>query len=130
MSKAYKSISSDSGEKYQKSQKVGSVHTEDDVKGTMEKPSAYLSTEGGKSTGKGAKNVMDKMKYAPKTVSYAEFTNAKRNAKLQSMAGSDTKDESSKAKMEDLDLADLPSHKRERSFNIDVTSYKPRKAKG
>jgi len=130
MDKAYKSKNYDaflsSGEKYQKGQKMKDSDIGQDVKGTMEKPASGASHTSGLTT----KKVMDQMKYAPKTVSYAEFTNAKRNAKLQSMADGATKDESSKDKMEDLDLAELPAHKREKSFDIDVTDYKPRKAKG
>ena len=129
MDKAYKSKNYDSflssGEKYQKGQKMKDSDNGDDAKGVMEKPVA-----GFKQTTGLAKKVIDQMKYAPKTVSYAEFTNAKRNAKLQSMVDGATKDESSKDKMEDLDLAELPAHKREKSFDIDVTDYKPRKAKG
>lgn len=129
MDKAYKSKNYDaflsSGEKYQKGQKMKDSEIGEDVKGTMEKPVA-----GFKQTSGLTKKVMDQMKYAPKTVSYAEFTNAKRNAKMQAMIGGATKDESTKDKMEDLDLAELPAHKREKSFDIDVTDYKPRKAKG
>jgi hypothetical protein len=130
MDKAYKSKNYDaflsSGEKYQKGQKMKDSDIGEDVKGTMEKPVSGAKQTPGLTT----KKVMDQMKYAPKTVSYAEFTNAKRNAKLQSMVDGATKDESSKDKMEDLDLAELPAHKREKSFDIDVTDYKPRKAKG
>jgi hypothetical protein len=129
MDKAYKSKNYDafltSGEKYQKGQKMKDSDIGDDVKGTMEKP-----VDGFKQNSGLGKKVMDQMKYAPKTVSYAEFTNAKRNAKLQSMVGAGTKDESSKEKMESFEMATLPAHKREKSFDIDVTDYKPRKAKG
>ena len=128
MDKAYKSKNYDaflsSGEKYQKPQKMKDSDIGDDVKGTMEKPVS------GKSSTNIGKKVMDQMKYAPKTVSYAEFTNAKRNAKLQSMAGGALKDESSKEKMEDFDVAELPKHStKSKSFDIDVSEYKPRKAK-
>ena len=130
MDKAYKSKNYDaflsSGEKYQKGQKMKDSDIGEDVKGTMEKPVSGTKHAPGLTT----KKVMDQMKYAPKTVSYAEFTNAKRNAKLQSMVDGVTKDESTKDKMEDLNLSELPAHKREKSFDIDVTDYKPRKAKG
>lgn len=130
MDKAYKSKNYDafltSGEKYQKGQKMKDSDIGEDVKGTMEKPVSGTKHTPGLTT----KKVMDQMKYAPKTVSYAEFTNAKRNAKLQSMVDGVTKDESTKDKMEDLNLSELPAHKREKSFDIDVTDYKPRKAKG
>ena len=120
MSKAYRSLSSSSGEKYQKSQSMGNAHTEDKAKGTMEKPSFGMN----------AKKVMREMKYAPKTVSYAEFTSAKNAAKMQSMVGSKVDNYSTSGKMESGYVSSLPKHKQEKSFDIDVTKYTPRKAKG
>jgi hypothetical protein len=125
MNKAYRKMNPSSGEKYQGPQKVGNDHNEDKAKGTMEKPIAG-STHKSFST----KNIMDQMKYAPKTVSYSEFTDAKRNAKLQSMAVKSVKDGSSGGKMEDSHMAKIPHAKNQKSFDIDVTSYKPRQAKG
>lgn len=92
MDKAYKSKNYDaflaSGETYQKGQKMKDSDIGKDVKGTMEEPISGEKHSPGLTT----KKIMDKMKYAPKTVSYAEFTNAKRNAKMQSMvSGSDRK---------------------------------------
>ena len=130
MDKAYKSKNYDaflsSGSNYQKGQKMEDSDIGEDIKGTMENPVSDTKHTSGLTT----KKVMDRMKYAPKTVSYAEFTIANRNAKLQSMVDGVTKDKSAKDKMEDLNLSELPAHKREKSFDIDVTDYKPRKAKG
>lgn len=128
MNKAYKSQDYDSfrssGEEYQKPRSMRDANIGGDVKGTMEKPSFDVHN-----TGIG-KKIMDKMKYAPKTVSYEEFTSTKRDAKLQSMVGAGTKDGSSKERMEDFRVSELPKHKSEKSFDIDVTKYRPRKAKG
>jgi len=129
MSKAYRSLSSSSGEKYQKSQSMGNAHTEDKAKGTMEPLSASLTFHGDKKSKITAKDVMNKMKYSPKTVSYSEFTSAKNAARMQSMVGSKIDDHSSNAKMEKGYTSTLPSHRQERSFDIDVTKYRPRKAK-
>jgi hypothetical protein len=131
MSKAYKSMNSASGEKYQKSQSMGNAHTEDHAKGTMEPFNASLTFHGDKKSKVSTKEIMDKMKYSPKTVSYSEFTNAKREAKMQSMVGKNMTDGSSTSKMEELGVSELPAHKTSsKSFDIDVTNYKPRKAKG
>lgn len=125
MDKAYKSKNYGSflsaGKEYQKSQHAGTTTMAKDAKGTME-------DLGFKQTPGIGKKIMDKMKYAPKTVSYDEFTSTKRAAKMQSMIGSN-KDESSTKGMEKPNMAKLPSHKGHKSFDIDVTSYKPRKAK-
>jgi hypothetical protein len=40
-----------------------------------------------------------------------------------------TKDESTTKGMEKLNVSTIPSHKATKSFDIDVTSYKPRTAK-
>lgn len=130
MNKAYKSRSYDEflnrGEEHQKAHKMGDKNIEGDVKGTMGVP-----TEDFKQNTSIMKKTMDKMKYAPKTVSYAEFTKAKRSAQMQEMvAAGGNKDGSSKEKMEEFKVAELPKHKGEKSFDIDVTKYKPRKAKG
>ena len=124
MDKAYKTKSLSDGEAYQKPQKMRDVNIGGDVKGITEEP-----VEGFKKNSGLAKKAMDKMKYAPKTVSYAEFTSTKRNAQLQSMVGPN-KDESTKDKMEKLGIEDLPAKKSQKSFDIDVTKYSPRKAKG
>jgi len=128
MDKAYKSKDlgafRSSGEEYQKPRSMRDAKIGNDVKGTMEKPNFDTHN-----TGIG-KKIMDKMKYAPKTVSYQEFTSTKREAKLQSMVGSGVKNESPSGKMEDLKLSELPKHTKTKSFDIDVTKYSPRKAKG
>jgi hypothetical protein len=129
MSKAYRSLNSSNGEKYQKSQSMGRAHTEDRAKGTMEPLNASLTHHGDKKSKITTKDVMNKMKYAPKTVSYSEFTSAKNAARMQSMVGSKVDDHSSNAKMENGYKSTLPSHKQQKSFDIDVTKYKPRKAK-
>jgi hypothetical protein len=128
MNKAYKSVNSSKGEMFQKSQTAGHAHNEDKSNGTMEPLERSLTMHGSKNSKMGAKDVMNKMKYAPKTVSYNEFTSAKRNAKMQSMIGA-TKDESTTKGMEKLNVSTIPSHKATKSFDIDVTSYKPRTAK-
>lgn len=128
MNKAYKSKDlgafRSSGEEYQKPKSMKDSNIGGDVKGTMEKPGFEVHN-----TGIG-KKIMDKMKYAPKTVSYEEFTSTKKSAKLQSMVGAGVKNESPTGKMEDLKLSELPKHTKTKSFDIDVTKYSPRKAKG
>jgi hypothetical protein len=101
---------------------------DDKIKGTMEDPHDYMTMHGKKNSKMGAKDIMNRMKYAPKTVSYDEFTSAKRNSKMQSMIGA-TKDESTTKGMEKLNVSKLPSHKATKSFDIDVTKYKPRTAR-
>ena len=128
MDKVYKSKSYDEfrkrGEEHQKAQKMGDKEVGKDVKGTM-----GLPTEDFKQNSSIMKKTLDKMKYAPKTVSYAEFTKSKRNAKMQDMVSSGgNKDASAKGKMEDSKVAGIPKGgKSEKSFDIDVTKYKPKK---
>lgn len=118
MDKVYKSKSLSSGDGYQKAQNIKDHNIGKDVKGTMEKPVDGSFT-------KTTKNIL----YAPKTVSYAEFTNAKRNEKLQSMVHDKPSPAPTKEKIEDRNLSELPGKKNQKSFDVDVTKYKPRKAK-
>lgn len=122
MKNSYKSLKS--GDKFQDTQNIHDTKMEDKAKGTLEKPF------GGKGERLGvAHKAMDSVKYAPKTVSFAEFTDAKRNAKFQAMSkgGSDYE---AKGKMEDMHTSELPHAKKQKSFDIDPTDYKPRKARG
>jgi hypothetical protein len=129
MDKTYKSKSYDEfrnvGEDQQKPRKAGNTSMGKDPKGVMETP-----VEGFKQDSSLMKRTLDKMKYAPKTVSYSEFTKAKRDAHMQSMVSGSNKDESSKQSMEKFGGATLPKHSGGKSFDIDVTKYNPRKAKG
>lgn len=126
MDKAYKSKSYSSflsaGKDYQKSQQAGNTSMGKDPKGTME-------DMGFKQAPGIGKKIMDKMKYAPKTVSYDEFTSTKRHAKMQSMIGSN-KDESTTKNMEKPSMSKGPTHMTaSKHFDVDVTKYSPRKAK-
>lgn len=130
MDKTYKSKSYDEfrnvGDDQQKPRSAGNKAMGADAKGVMENP-----VEGFKQDPSLMKKTMDKMKYAPKTVSYSEFTKAKRDAQMQSMVSAGgNRDDSSKQSMEKFSGATPPRHKTEKSFDIDVTKYKPRKARG
>lgn len=71
------------------------------------------------------------VKYDPKAVSFKEFTDERRNEKLQSYSKKGMHDGSYSHKGEDPGFEKLPSYaKPSKSFDIDVTKYKPRKAKG
>lgn len=70
------------------------------------------------------------VKYDPKAISFNEFTDAKRNEKMQAYSKGDKHDGSSTKKGEHIGFEKLPHAKPSKSFDIDVTKYAPRKAKG
>lgn len=65
-------------------------------------------------------------KYDPKAVSFADFTGTKKMEKLQNAVKKSASDESSKAKGEKLGVEAPPVMKKTKSFDIDVTEYKPK----
>lgn len=121
-SNSYEGFLKDKDE-YQTQKKMKDVPMESDPGAPKEKP-----TDDFKANSSWAKKAIEKMKYAPTTASFSEFTKTKKGMQ-GGFAGSE-KDESTKLRMEDLGVEDLPKHGRhERSFDVDVKKYRPRTAK-
>lgn len=128
MSKVYQSKSFNefvnSSKEYQ-SQKHFSDSDISPKTGKMETP-----IEGMKANHNVMKAAKSAVEYDPKAVSFSEFTDAKRNEKMQAYSKGDKYDGSSTKKGEQPGFEKLPSFaKPSKSFDIDVTKYSPRKAK-
>jgi hypothetical protein len=122
-SNSYEDFLKDKDE-YQSQKKMKDVPMESDPGAPKEKP-----TDDFKENTSWAKKTIAKMKYAPTTASFSEFTKAKKEMQHGNVAGS-AKDDSTKMKMEELGVEELPKHKhQEKSFDIDVRKYRPKTAK-
>lgn len=111
-------------DEYQSQRKMSDVSMEDDLGAPKEIP-----TEDFKQNPSWAKKTIAKMKYSPTTASFAEFTKAKKEMQAQAAVGHN-RDESTKLKMEDMGTETHPKHMTSnKSFDVDVTKYKPRTAK-
>lgn len=124
MSKEYKSKSFEefvsSSKEYQTPKKMSDKNIEPKT-GKMEK---FLDDT------KTNSNIMSKAKsateYDPKAIAFSDFTSNKKAEKMQSMVKKNTADGSSTAKGEKPGLETMPNAKKTKSFDIDVTEYKPK----
>jgi len=111
-------------DEYQSQKKMKDVSIDSAHGAPKEKP-----TDDYKENSGWAKKAISKMKYAPTTASFSEFTRAKKDAQTSRTEGH-VRDESTKMKMEDMHVEDLPKRgHHEKSFDIDVRKYRPRTAK-
>lgn len=111
-------------DEYQTQRKMSDVSMKDDLGAPREMP-----TEDFKENPSWAKKTIAKMKYSPTTASFSEFTRAKKEMQAQAAVGHN-RDESTKLKMEDMGTEKRSKYMTgDKSFDVDVTEYKPRTAK-